>query len=123
MTVFCANGQNLIGYSGKEISKYMKDNSRDMSSEKVINDKFKYLKFTNNSDTQTLIFFIDNDSICKNVRLICSNMLKDEKVKEFDSIYKKNGNNGWIDEHDGRKYLIRLRNEEFSFIISIEPDK
>jgi len=118
-----ANGQNLIGYSAKEIKKYMTGNCRDMSSEKVVNGKYKYLKYTSDSETQTLLFFIDKDSICKNVRLICSKMLKAEKMKELDSIYEKNGDNRWIDKRNGREYLVRLTDEEFSFVITIEPDK
>lgn len=123
LTCILSYGQNLVGYNGKEIQKYMKQNNRDFNSEKVANSRFKYLKYSNNSDSQTLLFFITNDSICKSVRLICDLSVKPEKVKEFDSIYKKSNENRWIDKRDGKDYLIQIRDETWSCIITIEPDK
>ena len=123
LTCILSYGQNLVGYNGKEIQKYMKENNRDFNSEKVANSRFKYLKYSNNSDSQTLLFFITNDSICKSVRLICDLSVKPEKVKEFDSIYNKSSENRWIDKRDGKDYLIQIRDETWSCIITIEPDK
>jgi hypothetical protein len=123
LTCINANSQNLIGYKSRDILKYMKENRKDMNIDKVINSKFKYLKYSDNSDSQTLLFFLDPDSICKNVRMICNSNLKPEKVKEFDSIYKKTGDNRWIDSRDGKDYRIEIKNEEWSCIVTIEPYK
>ncbi|MCE5347573.1 MAG: hypothetical protein LLG13_14990 [Bacteroidales bacterium] len=123
LTGICANGQNLIGYKGTEIRKYMDENCRNMSSEKVVNNKFKYLKYADNSDSKTLLFFINNDSICKSVRLICNNIVKEEKMKEFDKIYKRSGENRWIDSRNGINYIVELSNEKWSCVITIKPEK
>jgi hypothetical protein len=123
LTGICTNGQNLVGYNGKEIQKYMKENRRDMSSEKVTNNRYKYLKYSDSSDSQTFLFFLNPDSVCKSVRMICNVSIKAEKVKEFDSIYKKSGEYRWIDKREGKDYLIEIRNEKWSCIIIIEPDK
>ena len=119
----CAYGQNLIGYNDKEIRQYMKENLRDMNFNNVTNRKFKYLKYSDNSDSQTLLFFLNPDSVCKSVRLICNVSMKSEKEKEFDAIYKKSGENRWVDKHVGKNYLVKLREERWSCIITIEPDK
>jgi hypothetical protein len=116
-------GQNLIGYKGKEIQKYMKENRMELSSEKVINYRFKYLKYSDTSDSQTLFFFLNPDSVCKSVRLICDQNVKAEKVKEFNSIYKKSSENRWIDKREDKDYLVEIRDEKWSCIITIEPDK
>ncbi len=118
-----AHGQNLIGYSGKEIQKYMKENRQDMNFEKVVNDRFKYLKYSANSDNQTLLFFLTNDSICKSVSIICDLASKQEKIKEFDAIYKRSEENKWADTRDGKNYLIKLKDEKWSCVITIEADK
>ena len=119
----CTYGQNLIGYNDKEIRKYMKDNHREMSFDNVTNSKFKYLKYSDNSDSQTLLFFLNPDSVCNSVRLICDLNIKAEKEKEFDSIYEKSGENRWIDKHDGKNYLVEISDEKWYCIITIEPDK
>jgi hypothetical protein len=123
VTGICAHGQNLIGYNVREIRKYMKENQRAMSLENVNNDKFKYLKYTDNSDSQTLLFFLNRDSVCRSIRMICDLSIKATKVKEFNSIYKKSNENRWIDKRNGKDYTIEIRDEEWSFIITIEPDK
>jgi hypothetical protein len=119
----CAYGQNLIGYNDKEIRKYMKANHLEMSFDNVTNSKFKYLKYSDRSDRQTLLFFLNPDSVCKSVRLICDLSIKADKVKEFNSIYKKSGEDSWIDKRDGKNYLVEMREEKWYCIITIEPDK
>ncbi len=117
------SGQNLIGYKDFEIKKYMKENNGNMSYNKVNNDRFNYLKYTDNSDTQTLLFFLGTDSICKSIRIICDSVTKTEKVKEFNTSFKKNGENIWVDRRNGIDYLIEIKDEQWSSVITIEPLK
>jgi hypothetical protein len=117
------SGQNLIGYKYGEIRKYMKENASDMNFNDVINKKYKYLKYTDSADSQTLMFFLDEDSVCSSVRLTCDAAIKAAKVKEFDSRYKKKGENRWIEKRGRKKYLIELKNEKWSSVITIEPEK
>jgi hypothetical protein len=122
-TCYFSFGQNLVGYQGKEIKKYMKENCQDMSQENVSNSKFSYLKYSDTEDSQTLLFFLDCDSICKSIKMICDIRVKTEKVKEFNSIYKIYSENKWIDTRNGKNYLIEIRNEQWSYNIIIEPFK
>jgi hypothetical protein len=115
--------QNLIGYKYQDIRKYMKEKQTDMNYNKVTNSKFQYLKYSNGSDTQTLLFFLTPDSVCKSEKMICDLSLKSAKTKEFNSIYKKKGKNQWIDRRGGRDYLIEMKEEEWSCEITIEPRK
>jgi hypothetical protein len=116
-------GQNLIGYTGRDIQKYMKENRSEMNSEKVNNNKFNYLKYTDNYETQTLLFFIDKDSVCKSVRLIINKNMKAAKVKEYNTVYKPAGENTWIDRRDNYEYVIKIEDNKYSCIITIESDK
>jgi hypothetical protein len=118
-----ASGQNLIGYNGRDIQRFMKENRRDMNSEIVVNNKFKYLKYSDNSENQTLLFFLNNDSVCKSIKLICGRDLRTQKVKEFNTIYRSSGENSWTDKRDSIDYRIDLRDEKWSCVITIEPDK
>jgi len=120
---FLTFGQNLIGYNYKEIQKYMSVNHKDMSSEKVTNSKYIYLKYSGRGDSETMLYFLNPDSVCKSIRVICDFSVRAEKVKEFNSIYKKTAENSWIDTHDGKDYLVEIRDGKWSSIINIEPYK
>lgn len=117
------SGQNLIGFKDKEIRKFMKENKSDMNINKVNNYSFNYLKYTDNSDSQTLLFFLTTDSICRSIRIICDTVVKTEKIKEYNSLYKKKGENIWVDTRQGKDYLIEMRDEQWCSVITIEPSK
>ena len=91
------NCQNLIGYKYSEIRNYMNQNRSEMNYNDVTNSKYNYLKYTDNSDSQTLLFFLNQDSVCKSIRMICDAGKKAEKTKEFNTIYIKYGKKRWID--------------------------
>lgn len=118
-----AYSQNLIDYNEKYIIKYMEDNHSEFNINNVINDKFRYLKYSDNSDNQTLLFFLDENSVCKNIRMICNFSLKKEKINELNSAYKSIGTNKWSDKRDGKNYLIEMKDEDWSVIITIGPEK
>ncbi|MFN8239521.1 MAG: hypothetical protein U0X39_02075 [Bacteroidales bacterium] len=115
-----ANAQNYIGLGEKEIRKVMKDKHKDMLFQTFTNNStFKYLKYADRDEMQTLLFFLTPDSVCKSVRLICDKSLKGLKVKELDGKFPRNGDNAWIEQKNGRQYLIELKEEEWSFNITI----
>jgi hypothetical protein len=117
------SGQNLIGFKDFEIKKYMKENQMNLSFNKVNNDRFNYLKYTDNAETQTLLFFLGTDSVCRSIRIICDSVTKAEKTKEYDTNLKKNGENTWVDRRNGIDYLIEIKDEQWSSIITIKPLK
>jgi hypothetical protein len=117
------SGQNLIGYKDFEIRKFMKENKGEMNLNKVTNDRFNYLKYTDNSDSQTILFFLSKDTVCTGIRIICDQGEKNNKVKEYNGTYKKNGDNKWIDRRNGKDYLIEIKDEKWSSVITIESIK
>ena len=119
----CTQSQNLIGYNENEIMKYMKENHSDMNYNNVVNSKFSYLKYSDSSENQTFLFFLNPDSVCRSVRIICDINMKSQKVKEFDSKYLKKGENKWIDKQGGKNCLIELMEGKWSCVISIESEK
>lgn len=116
-------GQNLIGYSDDEIKKFMRENRKEMNIENVTNNDHSYLKFSDSSETQTILFFLDNKAVCSSIRVICDEGIRKQKMNELNSIYKKKSDNTWTDVRQGKKYLISLKNDEWSFVITIETEK
>jgi hypothetical protein len=118
------SGQNLIGYNEKEIRQYMRDKQKNMDYQNFTNNStFKYLKYVDRDDSQTLLFFLTADSVCKSIRLICDKSLKTQKTREFDNIYKKGGENVWTEIKEGKKYIIELKDEDFSVSITFRSSE
>jgi hypothetical protein len=123
MSCSYAHSQNLIGYKGKDILKYMKENRREMNYNNVVNSQYSYLKYSDNQEKQTILFFLNKDSVCKSVRIICDLSIKAEKINELNRLYRKNGENRWIDKRDGKNYAIEINDGNWSSTISIEAVK
>ncbi len=112
--------QNLIDYRLNDIIKYMMENQKNMVLQGMtFNNTFRYLKYTDRAQKQTLFFFLSADSVCRSVRLVCDKDLKETKINELNSRYKKVGENLWEDEKNGKKFSIDLKEEDWTFNISI----
>jgi hypothetical protein len=122
LLLLCLNlsAQNLIGYNEQEIRKYMKENEKKLSFQSIINNStFKYLKYSDSEETTTCLFFLNEQMVCKSVRMIYDKEMKAQKVKEFNSAYKKSGDNQWIETKENKNYLIVLKEEDYSFNVTI----
>jgi hypothetical protein len=113
-------GQNLIGMDDKEIKKYMKENQKGFNLQNDNNSSFNYLKYADNQDAQTILFFLSDKSVCSEVRIICDLSLKNEKLKELDSTFTKTGNNIWTEKKNSKVYIIELKDEKWFFSINIK---
>jgi hypothetical protein len=112
--------QNLLGYKLNAIKKYMKENQVTMVFQGMtFNNTFKYVKYADSDGNQTTLFFFTADSICKGIRMICDMSIEPMMVKDLESKYKKAGNNTWTDSRSGKDYIIELREEEWSFNVTI----
>lgn len=117
-----SGAQILIGYSATEIRDFMTENRKEMSLNKVKNDSFKYLKYSDATDSETMLFFLDNDSVCKGIRIICEKSKSMIRNKEFDKSFRKTAENRWIHELHGKIINIRLEEDEWSAVINIQPE-
>ena len=114
-------GQNLIGSGEKEIRQYMSENLKSMTFQSFTNNNtFKYLKYTDNDETQTLLFFLNEQLVCKSVRIICDKSLKSEKIKEFNTLYTKTGESQWTESKNGKRYLIEIKYDEWTFNVTFK---
>lgn len=42
------------------------------------------------------------------------------RLKEFNTLYKKNNDNRWIDSRNGKNFMIELREEKWASVITME---
>ena len=114
-----SNCQNLIGYNAKEIKNFMLSKEKDMNPEYVSNTSFRYLKYSDAFDTKTVLFFLNTDSVCRSVRIICNKSIRNSKIKELDSLYVRSGDNTWIDKQKGKNYIVRLKDDDWSLLSNL----
>jgi hypothetical protein len=118
-----AGGQDLIGQHTGEIRHYMKTNRSDMYPNEVKNTMFSYLKYTDNAERQTILFFLDGDSVCSSVRIISDRSMRSGLLADLDSQFKRTGDMTWIDFQGDRKILVRFTDEKWSCTITYENEK
>jgi hypothetical protein len=94
-----------------------------MNYNNVVNNRFSYLKYSDNDENQTLLFFLDSDSICNKVRIIYDLGLKDQKTREYNTMYTKIGENEWTEKKNGNEYILQAFDEKWSFVVTIEQKK
>ncbi len=112
--------QNLIGYNEQEIKKYMSENEKNLSLQSFVNNStFKYLKYADNDEVMTVLIFLNEQLICKSVREICDKSIKAKKIEELNAKYRKSGDNQWTETRDNKTYLIVLKEEDYSFNVTI----
>jgi folate-binding Fe-S cluster repair protein YgfZ len=117
------SAQNLLGYRPNDIKKYMKENQETMEFQSLtFNNTFKYAKYADKDGNQTTLFFFTADSICKGIRMICDKSIEPAMIKDLDSKYKKTANNTWTESKNGTNYIIELREEEWSFNVTISKN-
>ena len=108
LTIYTSHSQNLIGYKAADIKKYT---------------SFSYIKYSDKYDTQTILFFLSPDSVCKSIHTICNKNIRSEKIRELDSLYSRSGENIWTDKKPGKNHRVKLVDDEWSFSVTIEPEK
>ena len=82
-----------------------------------VNNSFNYLKYVDNLEQQTWLFFLDDNDYCKSSKLVCDYVLLDEKIAELNKSYLKTGSLSWSYEHNNSSFDVTLKKEEWFFSI------
>jgi len=107
--------QNLIGLKKQQVEQavmklyptFTEDNS-------FVNNSYKYLKFIDKFNEQTLLVFLSDNDECTSTKLICDYSMLDQ-VKSDLKKFKTTGKDEWNYRSDGVEYVIKLRRDEWFF--------
>lgn len=123
-SLFIASGQYFVGLPKdsvmvkvqKEMRFFLLDNSGK-------NDLYKYLKFVDKINEETLYCFLSENDICTSTRLISdySNLYK--RLEWLDQYYKRQNDSTWFYFYNKKKYHIVLRREEWFFVLVTKPSE
>jgi hypothetical protein len=115
LSMYC---QHIIGLHkdqlGTEIGKFYPNFIQDHSS---VNTTYKYLKYIDKTNEQTLLVFLTDNDCCKSTKLISdySNIL--EVKNSLAKNYKQAGKDKWIYKYNGEVYSIILKREKWFFSV------
>jgi hypothetical protein len=111
------SAQHLIGMNKdqliKEMGKLYPDFVQDNSS---VNNTYKYLKYIDRTNEQTLLVFLTDADVCKSTKLISdyTNLLD---VKNNLAKYKPAGKDKWTYTLNGGTYMVTLTREKWFFSV------
>lgn len=117
-------GQHFIGLHKDEVKQLMKETNKKLHLDNsVVNNTYKYLKYTDNMGMQTMLFFLDDYDECKMIRYMCDYSLIDDKRKELDEKYTKEADNVYVYKYQRKNYEVKLEEGEWYFTITTRLQK
>ncbi len=111
--------QNLINHSESEIKVIMKEKYKDFRLNTTTkNPYYRYLKYENHLNTETLLFFLSEEGVCTYYKYMGDYAYYGSKIAELNRQYEKSGENTWLEELNGEKYSIELIKGEWFFTLT-----
>lgn len=111
--------QNLISNTESEIKAIMKERYNDFRLNTTTrNPSYRYLKYENSMNSETLLFFLSEDGVCTHYKYMGDYALYGSKIAELNRKHKKAGKNSWLEELNGEKYSIELTKGEWFFTLT-----
>lgn len=112
------SSQHFIGMHSEAINEIMEEHHPDFNQDNsFVNKTFNYLKYVDNLEQQTWLFFLDDNDYCKSSKLICDYVLLDDKVAELNQSYNKTGSLSWSYKNNDNSFDVTLKKEEWFFSI------
>lgn len=112
------HAQHIIGMPKDQLTKEMKklypDFVQDNSS---VNNTYKYLKYIDKRNEQTLLVFLTDDDVCKSTKLISDYMNLLDVKNNLNKNYKPSGKDKWTYKVDNITYLVTLKREKWFFSV------
>lgn len=116
--------QHLIGLNKEQVKAGVKQHYKKFSlDESAINRTFKYMKFVEWNDDQTLLVFLDENDISTWTKFMSDYKYFDTELEKLNSCYKKTSENTWEYFAGGRVFEVKLEKGEWFFTVTTKPKK
>ena len=118
------NAQNFIGLHKDEIARLMEETQRDfILNTGVINKTYNYLKYEDNINEQTLLYFLNEDDYCTCVRLMSDYSNFNDVKDSLNGKYTRKSDNTWTYKEKGEVYTVKLEKGEWFFTVITKKEK
>jgi len=110
--------QHFIGLHKDDVIKLMRETYREFYNDNSFTNKqFNYLKFSDNTGSQTWLFFLSEDDICKYHKRMVDYAYMNEVVAELNSRGMKTGTDEWEYMNMGKSYTVSLTRDKWFFTV------
>ncbi len=110
--------QHFIGLHKDDVIKLMRETYREFYNDNSFTNKhFNYLKFLDNTGSQTWLFFLSEDDICKYHKRMVDYAYMNEIIAELNSRGMKTGTDEWEYMNMGKSYTVSLTRDEWFFTV------
>jgi len=117
-------GQKFIGLPKDAIKGMMKTEMPELYFvDNTTNTSYNYLKYVDDLNEQTLLFFLNENNICTMIRYMCDYSLLNKKKKWLNNTYTKTAENQWGYKEGGKAYEIELDEGDWYFTITTRLKK
>lgn len=124
LLMFPLMGQNLVGKKKQDVEQMVKVIYPGMMIDKSsVNHTYKYLKYVNNVEEQTLLVFLTDNDICSATKLISSYSSLLDVKKSLNKKYKPAGKDTWRFVENRSRYIIKLKREDWFFTVFTGKEK
>lgn len=121
MTVFFVlplQSQHLIGKNKEQLEKEIKSLYPDFVIDRSsVNNTYKYLKYIDKFNEQTLLVFLSDKDICTSTKLMSDYSNLDQVKKDLNKRFKVAGKDQWTYTINGVSYLVKLKRDEWFFSV------
>ncbi len=119
-----AQTTNYIGKSKEEIIKKMnEDNPAFVLDDGMVNETYKYLKFFDKNNEETMLFFLSDNDICTYTKLLSDYANINARTDELNKNYKNAGELKWVFVDRGEVYFVELKKEKWYFTVITKKKK
>ena len=121
-TIGMLEAQNLVGMEKDDIMDEMNTRYKGFRlNTSAVNHVYKYLKYEDDINQITILFFLSDDNKCTMVREMYDYSNINDVLKELNTSYKQDGKNHWSDSKNGKNYDIELTEGDWFFTVTIKP--
>ena len=121
IALFQVPAQNYIGLHKDELMKVMNATQRNFKlNTDAVNIKYKYLKYEDKINDQTMLFFLSEDEYCTYMRLMCDYVNLSKVIDSLNKQYIKTSQYAWTYKENGDIYIVDLEKGEWFFTVSIK---
>ena len=114
--------QNFIGRKAEEIRKYMTTEQNNFSlDETTVNKVYKYLKYVDEMETRTALYFLSDDDVCTWYKVVYDNDLLLSVIAGLDSTCRKVSDTLWLEKSGENTCQKILKRQDWFFTVITKP--
>ncbi len=114
--------QDFIGMQAEEIKRQMRAGHKDFALDETTKNKvYKYLKYVDEMETRTILFFLSEGDTCTYYKIIYDNDLYNSVVQQLDTTCDRVSDTLWEQTVNGKKYGKVLKRQDWFFSVTTRP--